>query len=153
MQSCTLRFPLEVTDLRFDFSFLSPHDCLKPELFNSSALVNPSWNLSPHYLRRLLARSGCGWWGVSALCGRRRSVAEPIFPELWADVICYRSADFFCQRHGAHPDWLAHRVRYPRGDIQFSKSLLIFFQRRTRGVKLLPRVRVKRFFVPSFYRH
>ena len=32
-----------------------------------------------------------------------------------------------CQRHGAHPDWLAHRVRYPRGDIQFSKSLLNFF--------------------------
>ena len=100
----------------------------------SSALVNPLWNLSPHYLRRLLARSGYGWWGVSALGGRRRSAAEPIFPELWADVICYRSADFFCQRHGAHPDWLAHRVRYLRGDIQFSRNL------RTRGVKLLPRV-------------
>ena len=85
----------------------------------SSALVNPLWNLSPHYLRRLLARSGYGWWGVSALGGRRRSAAEPIFPELWADVICYRSADFFCQRHGAHPDWLAHRVSYPRGIFSF----------------------------------
>ena len=74
--------------------FFSPHDCLKPELFNSSALVNPLWNLSPHYLRRLLARSGYSWWGVSALCGCRRSAAEPIFPELWADVICYRSTDF-----------------------------------------------------------
>ena len=133
MQSYTLRFSLEVTDLRFDFSFFSPHDCLKPEFFNSSALVNPLWNLSPHYLRRLLARSGCGGWGVSALCGRRRSVAEPIFPELWADVICYRS--HHNDGHGAHPDWLAHRVRYPRGGIQFSRSF------RTRGVKLLPRVR------------
>ena len=124
MQSCTLRFSFEVINLRLDFSF-PPHDCLKPELLNSSALVNPLWNLSPHYLRRLLARSGCGGWGVSALCGRRRSAAEPIFPELWADGICYRS--HHNDGHGAHPGWLAHRVRYPAGRYSVFKELAGFF--------------------------
>ena len=84
-------FSFEVINLRFDFSF-PRMTALSLRVF-SSALVNPLWNLSPHYLRRLLARSGYGGWGVSALCGRRRLAAGPIFPELWADVICYRSAD------------------------------------------------------------
>ena len=140
MQSCTLRFSLEVTDLRFDFSFFSPHDCLKPELFNSSALVNPLWNLSPHYLRRLLARSGCGGWGVSALCGRRRSAAEPISSELWADAICYRSAD------SLSASWRTSGLARTQSSLSAGrysvfKELAEFFQRRTRGIKLLPRVK------------
>lgn len=139
MQSCTLRFSLEVTDLRLD-SFFSPHDCLKPELFNSSALVNPSWNLSPHYLRRVLSRSGYGWWGVSALCGRRRSAAGPIFPELWVDVICYRSADLLSVSW--RTSGLARtQSSLSAGRYSVFKELAEFFQRRTRGVKLLPRVR------------
>ena len=93
-QKFILRFSFEVINLRFDFSFFFPRmTALSLRIF-SSALVNPLWNLSPHYLRRSLARSGYGGWGVSALCGRRRSAAEPIFPELWAYVICYRSTDF-----------------------------------------------------------
>ena len=126
-------FSFEVINLRFDFSFFFPRMTALSLIIFSSALVNPLWNLSPHYLRRLLSRSGCGWWGVSALRGRRRSAARPISPELWADFICYRS--HHNDGHGAHPDWLTHRVRYPRGDIQFSKSL------RTWWVKLLPLVR------------
>ena len=44
----------------FWFFFVPRMTALSLRVF-SSALVNPSWNLSPHYLRRLLARSGYGW--------------------------------------------------------------------------------------------
>ena len=35
--------------------------------------------LSPYCLRRLLSRSSCSWWGVSALCGYRRLGAAQFY--------------------------------------------------------------------------
>ena len=72
----------------------------------------------------------------------------PILPKLWADTICHRSfTRLLCQNHGAHSDWLAHKVRYPRELFGFQWACT------DSGIKLLPLPAVEGiFFVPSPYR-
>lgn len=72
----------------------------------------------------------------------------PILPKLWADTLCHRSfTRLLCQNHGAHSDWLAHKVRYPRELFGFQWACT------DRGIKLLPLPAVEgAFFVPSPYR-
>ena len=72
----------------------------------------------------------------------------PILPKLWADTICHRSfTRLLCQNHGAHSDWLAHKVRYPRELFGFQWACTDC------GIKLLPLSAVEGIlFVPSPYR-
>lgn len=72
----------------------------------------------------------------------------PILPKLWADTLCHRSFNrLLRQNHGAHSDWLAHKVRYPRELFGFQWACT------DRGIKLLPLPAVEgAFFVPSPYR-
>ena len=72
----------------------------------------------------------------------------PILPKLWADTLCHRSFNrLVCQNHGAHSDWLAHKVRYPRELFGFQWACT------DRGIKLLPLSAVEGIlFVPSPYR-
>ena len=55
VDSCPDRLPVRVKILSLRYSYIQR-------------------NLSPHNVRRLLSRSGHGWWGVSALRCHRRSV-------------------------------------------------------------------------------
>ena len=65
--------------------------------------------LSPYCLRRLLSRSGCSWWGVSAFCCRRRSDASD-----FSEVDIFRSPPDSRRRVLAYPSvWLFQKGRYP----------------------------------------